>query len=50
VLINGVDVLGAAVGHTAACRLDLPASEHLRVALRDAAAAEQASSPTEADR
>jgi hypothetical protein len=50
VLINGVDVMGTAVGDTAACRLDLPSSEHLRVALRKAMATEQASSPAEADR
>jgi hypothetical protein len=50
VLINGVDVMGATGGDTAACRLDLPTGEQLRVALTDAWASEQASSPAKADR
>ena len=49
VLINGVDVMGATGGDTAACRLDLPTGEQLRVALTDAWASEQTNSPTETD-
>ncbi len=42
VLINGVDVMGATGGDTAACRLDPPSGERLRVALRNAMTSEQA--------
>jgi hypothetical protein len=38
VLINGLDVMGAAAGATAACRLVLPTSEDIRAALREAIA------------
>jgi hypothetical protein len=34
VLVNGVDVMGAAADGVAACRLDLPTTEHIRAALR----------------
>ena len=47
VLINGVDVLGGAAGDPAACRLDLPTREHIRAALAEAMAAEQAGKSTE---
>jgi Alkylmercury lyase len=42
VLINGVDVTGASGDGPAACRLDLPTGEQIRVALRRAIAAEPA--------
>jgi len=42
VLINGVDVMGAAVDDTAACRLDIPSGEQLRRALSEAMAVELA--------
>ena len=40
VLINGVDVTGRSAGNVAACRLDLPTSEHIRAALQSALASE----------
>jgi hypothetical protein len=50
VLINGADVMGTAAADAAACLLDLPTGKHLRAALQEAMAAEQATNPTGAHR
>jgi hypothetical protein len=42
ILVNGVDVMGASGDGPAACRLDLPTSNHIRTALRQAMTADSA--------